>query len=206
MKFDRLLLAFREPIDAYDHALAALDLLLPAKCRLLDLVLHEALLDRDNGPTELVHALDQLPRSGLELIRQGLDEVRAAEGIGRVRGPGLVGEELLCTQGDARAAFGGQRERLVVTVRVKRLRAADDGGERLDRHANDVVLRLLRSERRAPGLRVEAKRLRLRVRDSEALLHDPRPHSSSRPKLRHLLEEVVVRIEEERQTLTELVG
>src|SRR5207253_8216590 len=88
MKFDRLLLAFREPIDAYDHALAALDLLLPAKCRLLDLVLHEALLDRDNGPTELVHALDQLPRSGLELIRQGLDEVRAAEGIGRVRGPG----------------------------------------------------------------------------------------------------------------------
>ena len=80
-----------------------------------------------------------------------------------------------------------------------------DRRQRLDRHADDVVLRLLRGQRRAAGLRVEAQRERLRVRGAEALVHDPRPQPPRRPELRHLLEEVVVRVEEEGQPRPELV-
>ena len=100
----------------------------------------------------------------------------------------------------------GKRQRLVVAVRVNGLRAAADGRERLDRDADDVVLRLLRGQRRAARLRVEAERLRLRVRGAEALAHDARPERPRRPELRHLLEEVVVGVEEEGEPLAELVG
>ena len=61
-------------------------------------------------------------------------------------------------------------------------------------------------ERRASGLRVEAQRLRLRVRDVETLSHDPGPEATRRAELRHFLEEVVVRVEEEGEALAELVG
>src|SRR6185312_2861564 len=87
VQLDRLLLALGEPVDADDHALPGLHLLLPAECRLLDLVLDEAPLDgRDRAP-ELVDALDQLPCLRLELLRERLDEVRASE---RVRGVGAA--------------------------------------------------------------------------------------------------------------------
>ena len=105
-----------------------------------------------------------------------------------------------------RRALARQRERLVERVRVQRLRPAAHGRERLDRDADDVVLRLLRGQRRAAGLRVEAQRERLRVRRAEALGHHARPQPPRRPELRHLLEEVVVRVEEERQPRAELVG
>ena len=57
-------------VDADDRALARLDLLLPLEGGLLDLVLHEAPLDRLDRAAELVDALDQLPRARLELVRQ----------------------------------------------------------------------------------------------------------------------------------------
>ena len=145
-------------------------------------------------------------RARLELVRQRLDVVRAAERVGRGGRAGLGGEHLLRPQRDRRRALGRQRERLVERVRVQRLRAAADRRQRLDRDADDVVLGLLRGQRRAAGLRVEAQRERLRVRRAEALAHHPRPQPARRAELRHLLEEVVVRVEEERQPLAELVG
>ena len=81
MPLDRLLLTLGEAVDADDHALAGLDLLLPAERRLLDLRLHEALLDRGDGAAELVDLQDQLPGLRLELVREGFDEVRAAERV-----------------------------------------------------------------------------------------------------------------------------
>ena len=98
-----------------------------------------------------------------------------------------------------------QGQRLVVAVGVQRLRAAADGGEALQRDAHDVVLRLLRGERHAAGLRVEAQRHRLRVLRAEAVAHDVRPHPPRRAELRDLLEDVVVAVEEERQPRRELV-
>ena len=60
VQLDRLLVVLVEAVDADDHALARLDLLLVAERRLLDLVLDEALLDRRDRAAELVDALDQL--------------------------------------------------------------------------------------------------------------------------------------------------
>src|SRR5581483_12292004 len=99
----------------------------------------------------------------------------------------------------------GQRKRLVEAVRVQRLRPAARRRQRLDRDAYDVVLRLLRGERGAAGLRVETKRHRTRVRGAEPLLHQPRPEAAGGPVLRDLLEEVVVGVEEEGEPLAELV-
>src|SRR2546422_2703339 len=198
MQLDLLDLFFGEAVDADDRALAALDLLLPLEGGLLDLVLHEAPLDRLDGAAELVHALDQLPGASLELVRQRLDEVRAAERIGRVDRAPLGRENLLRAQRELRGAHRRQRECFVEPVRVQRLRTAADGGERLDRNAHDVVLRLLCRQRRAACLRVKAERESGRVRGAEALSHDPRPQTPRRAKLRHLDEEVVVRVEEER--------
>ena len=92
----------------------------------------------------------------LDLVGERLDEVGAGERVHGVGGAGLVGDDLLRAQRDARCALGGQRQRLVEAVRVQRLGAAADGREALERHAHDVVLRLLGGQRHAAGLGVEA--------------------------------------------------
>src|SRR5207302_2662380 len=137
-------------------ALAALDRSLPVEGRLFDLGLDEAALDRLDGATELVDARDQVRRAPLEVVRQRLDEVRAAERVSSVGRAALGCENLLCAKGELRGMLGRQGECLVERVRVQRLRAAADGRERLEGDAHDVVLRLLRGQRRASGLSVEA--------------------------------------------------
>jgi hypothetical protein len=87
---------------------------------------------------------------------------------------------------------------------VQRLRAAEHRGQRLHRHAHHVVERLLRLQRHAAGLRVEAQP-RARVRRAEALAHEARVQPARRAELRDLLEQVVVRREEERQARRERV-
>ncbi len=114
-------------------------------------------------------------------------------------------QELLRAERDLRRVLRRQRERLVERVRVDRLGAAGHSGQGLNGHADDVVLGLLSRQRRAAGLRVEAQCLRLRVRRAEPLPHDLGPEPPRRAELRHLLEEVVVRVEEEREPLAELV-
>ena len=101
--------------------------------------------------------------------------------------------------------LGGQPERLVERVGVQRLGAAADRGERLDRDAHDVVLGLLRGERRAGGLGVEAQPQRALVARRVALAHQLGPQPAGGAELRHLLEEVVVGVEEEREPRREVV-
>ena len=113
---------------------------------------------------------------------------------------------ICCVRSAIRAdVLGRQRQRLVAAVAVQRLRAAEHRGQRLQRDADDVVVRLLRGERAAGRLRVEAQLLRARVRRAEAVAHDVRPQPPRRPELRDLLEKVVVAVEEERQALAERV-
>src|SRR5262249_26972953 len=100
VQLDRLALGLDESIHTDDHALAGLDLLLVAESGLLDLVLHEAAVDRLDRTAELVNALDELRGALLELARERLDEVRAAERIGGVGAAGLVREKLLGPQRD----------------------------------------------------------------------------------------------------------
>ena len=101
--------------------------------------------------------------------------------------------------------FGGQRQRLVAAVGVQRLRAAEHRGQRLQRDAHDVVVGLLRGQRAAGRLRVEAQLQRPRVGGAEAVAHDPRPQAAGGAELGDLFEEVVVGVEEERQPLAERV-
>ena len=113
------------------------------------------------------------------------------------------GDDLLRAQRDARRFLGRQRQRLVAAVAVQRLRAAEHRRQRLERDADDVVVGLLRGQRAAGRLRVEAQLLRARVGRAEPVAHDARPQPPRRAELGDLLEEVVVRVEEERQPLAE---
>ncbi len=82
---------------------------------------------------------------------------------------------------------------------MQRLRAAQDGGQRLNGDPDDVVLRLLSRQSAAGGLSVEAQLEGILVLGSETLSHDLSPQPPRRAELGHLLQEVVVHVEEERQ-------
>ena len=136
---------------------------------------------------------------------QLLHEVGAAQRVGRVHHPGLVGDDLLRAQRDGDRLLGGQGQRLVQRVGVQRLRAAQHRGQRLQRRAHDVVVGLLRGQAHARGLGVEAQHPGARVLGAEALLHGARPDPARRPELGDLLEEVGVGVEEEGEARREAV-
>ena len=111
----------------------------------------------------------------------------------------------MSSKGDAGSMLGRQCERLVQRVRVKRLRSTQHRCQRLNGHTNNVVVRLLRRERAACGLRVESKHRRTRILRMESLGHDLVPDFSRGPIFRDLLEKIIVRIEEERKTGRKIV-
>ena len=82
-------------------ALALLELALELVRSRGDLALRVALLDRRDHAAHLVDALDVLERLGLELVREPLDEVAAAERIDGVRDAALVRDDLLRAERDA---------------------------------------------------------------------------------------------------------
>ena len=104
--------------------------------------------------------------------------------------PGLLGDDLLLAEGQERGLGGRDGERLVVGVGVERLGPAQDRGQRLDRDAGQVVERLLRGQRDAGGLGVEAHPGRALVLGAVALGHEPVPDPARRAELGDLLEEV----------------
>src|SRR6185369_6892223 len=66
-------------------------------------------------------------------------------------------------------------------------------------------VRLLGSQRAAGGLSMKPELLRPRVCRAEAVAHDVRPEASRGAEFGDLLEKVVVRVEKEREALTERV-
>ena len=187
--------------DADDDALAALDRALVLVGAPLDLALREARSIAATMPPQLVDLGDVAPRARASIsLGQRLDRVGAAERIDDVGDAASRAPRICCVRSaSARRRLGRQRQRLVVAVGVQRLRAAQHRGQRLHRRAHDVVQRLLRRQRRARGLRVEAQHQRLRVLRAEAVAHDARPQPPRGAELGDLLEEVVVRVEEERE-------
>ena len=114
-------------------------------------------------------------------------------------------DDLLGSKRDACGMFGRQRERFVQRVGVQRLRPAQHGRQRLKRHAHDIVVRLLRRQRAAGRLRMEAKDRRARIPAVEALGHHLVPDFPGGAVLGDLFEEIVVRVEEEREPRRKLV-
>ena len=88
---------------------------------------------------------------------------------------------------------------------MQRLRAAEHRGQRLQGHARDVVHRLLRGQRHSRGLRVKAHQPGALVLRAEAFFHHPIPNLAGRAVFGDLLEEIIVRVEEEAEARTELV-
>ena len=114
-------------------------------------------------------------------------------------------DDLLRAQSDQRGVFGRQRQSFVERICVQRLAPAEHGRERLNGHAHDVVFGLLCRERRAGRLRVKAQQQRARVARSKPLAHDVRPEAPRGAVLGDLFEQVVVRVEEERELRRELI-
>src|SRR5712691_3724465 len=204
-ELDRPLLLELVAVDAYDDALLRLDLRLVAERRLRDLALEEVLLDRCYDAAETLDPREVVVGLALELARQVLDEVGAAERIDRVYDSRLMCDHLLRAQRKPHRVLGRQRERLVERVRVQRLRAAEHGRQRLERSAHDVDLRLLRGQRHAGGLRVEAHQPRARVLRSVFLPQLASPDAPRGSVFRDLLEEVEMRVEEEGETRREVI-
>src|SRR5215213_10395448 len=94
-----------------DDVLLLLVALLVAPGRLLDLGADER--NALHRAAQLVDLVDQRLRRLLDLVGEGLDDVRAGEGVGGVGRAGLVGQDLLGAQGDARGALARQRQRFV---------------------------------------------------------------------------------------------
>ena len=143
--------------------------------------------------------------SALELVGERLDVPGAAERVGDVGDAGLLHQHLLRAQRDLGGLLRRQREHLVEGVGVQRVGAAEHGGERLDGCAHDVVVRLLRGERNAGRLGVEPQPLRALVGGAVHVAQPTGPDAPRCAELRDLLEEVDVRVEEERQARREPV-
>ena len=108
-----------------------------------------------------------------------------------------MGDDLLRAQGEQRRLARRQGERLVERVGVQGVRPAEHRGQGLDGGSDDVVVGLLGGQRDAGGLGVEAQLPRALVLGPESLAHDRRPELARGAVLGDLLEEVVVRVEEE---------
>ena len=197
--------ALLESIHADDDSVAGVDGDLRQVRGFLDLALDKPGLDRRERAAHAGNRLEQRLGAALDAVGQRFDDVRAADGVHRVGDAGFGRDDLLRPQGDSRGLLARQRQRLVSPIAVQRLRSPEDRGERLQRHAHDVVVRLLRRQRAASGLRVEAELLSLGLGRAEAVAHDARPQPSGRAELGDLFEKVVVRVEEERQPLAEPV-
>ena len=202
---DRRLVLLHEVVDADDDLFLALDGLLEAVRALGDLPLRKAALDRLDHAAHAVDRVEVRERAVLHVLRQLLDEIRPAQRIDDVRDAAFVRDDLLRPERERRGFGGRQRERLVERVGVQRVGAAEHGRQRLQRGAHDVVVRLLRGERHAGGLAVEPQLPRALVLRAEAVAHGLGPDLPRGAILGDLLEEVAVRVEEERHARHEVV-
>ena len=195
-----------EPIavDPDDHRLAGIDLGRALGGGFLDPHLGQALGDRLGHAAMLLDLLDQRPGALLQLAGQRLDIPASAERIGDRGHPAFLGQDQLGVARDPRREIGRQRDRLVEAVGVQRLGPAQHRRQRLDRGADDIIVRVLLGQRHAAGLAVGAEQLRL-LRLGAEIGHDPRPQSPRRAQLRDLHEQVHADAEEEAQARREIV-
>ena len=186
----RLLRLVDVGVDPDDPPLAGIELALVAIRGVGDLALRVALADRGDHPAPPVDLVEVAPHLALGLVGQGLDEPRPTERIDRRVDAALLGDDLLLAEGQEGRLGRRHGERLVVGVGVERLRPAEDAGQRLERHAGQVVERLLRRQRHPGRLGVEAHPGGALVLGAVALGHQVVPDAPAGPELGDLLEEV----------------
>src|SRR6267143_626017 len=161
-----------------------------------------------NGAQHSAHLVDLRKIDGrkrFDFVGQGFDSVGTGDGIDGVGDACFVGEDLLGAQGDQRGIFGGQCEGFVQRIGVQGLAAAENGGERLNRDAYDVVFRLLRGERGTGGLRVKPQHQRAWIFCTEAFRHDASPETAGRAVFGDFFKKIVVGVEEKRKLRSEFI-
>src|SRR6266478_1500815 len=134
-----------------------------------------------------------------------LDGVGAGPGVDGVRDAGFVGDDLLGAKGDERGVLCWKRESFIERIGVQGLAAAENGSERLNGDADDVVFRLLRGKGGAGSLHVEAQKQRARITRGEAIAHDAGPQAAGGAVLGDLFEQIVMSVEEERKLRREII-
>ncbi len=140
-----------------------------------------------------------------QFVGQRFHKVTAAQRIHRVGCPTFVGDDLLRAQGHGHGVFTGQGQRFVHGVGVQRLCAAQHRSQCLDRHARHVVQGLLRCQADAGRLRVKTHEPGSRILRAKGIAHLARPNTSCCPVLGNLLEDIVVPVEEKRNTRCKIV-
>ena len=193
---DRWILTIGEAIHANHYRFAGFHPELVFIRTAPDFLLKKAGANRGGGTAKCIDPLEEFERAGLDFIGELLHIPTAGQRIGGLRNARFVAHDLLRAQRQRGGGGRGQGQCFVVAVGMKRLRAAQRGGQRLHRHAHHIVERLLRGKRDTAGLRVEAQ-LATGIVGTETVAHEARPQASGRTKLRDLLEQVAVRGEKE---------
>ena len=121
----------------------------------MTLALRETLLYSLNHAAHRVDPIEVSKRAGFHFVGQSLDEIRATQRIHSIRDARFPGNDLLSSQCYQRGSVSRQCERFIVSISVQRLGTAEHTSESLNRHAHDVVQRLLYGEGNSGGLRVE---------------------------------------------------
>src|SRR6267378_3357554 len=194
-----------EVVHSYDDLFFFLDGTLEFVSRFLDFTLDKASFDGAQHSAHLVDLRQISRRERFDFVGEGFDGVGAGDGVDSVGDAGFVGEDLLGSEGDERGVFGGKCERFVHRIRVQGLAATENGGEGLNRDADDIVFRLLRGERRAGGLRVETEHQGTRIFCSETFRHDAGPETAGGAVFGDFFQKIVVGIEEERKLRGEFI-
>ena len=184
-------------VDAHDPAHTELDLTLVAVGRVRDLALEESLFDGGDDAAQLLHAAEVIIRLLLHAVSLGFDEKAAAQRVDGVGHTRLFGDDLLGAQGNGHSMLGGQRQCFVEGVRMQGLCAAEDRGQRLDRHPDHIVLWLLGGQADPGRLRMKAQQPRARIGSLEGLAHLACPDAPGSAVFGDLFEEIVVGVEEE---------
>jgi len=147
------------------------------------------------------------PSAALDFVGERFDEVGAAErvdGVGdsRFRGRMICGVRRAMVAANSVGSCPG----FIEGISVQRLRAAEHRGKGLNRGADDVVIRLLRGQRAAGGLRMKAQRPGARILGLCSA--QPWLCAQMRRAARYfgnLLKEIIVGVEEKRKLRHKLV-
>ena len=144
-----------------DDGLAPVNGGLLGRSRFLNLRLWLTAGDIFGHPTRRFDFREQRARLLEQGGREAFDIVATAQRIRDIGNAAFFLDHQLRVTRDTGTEISRQRNRLVERVRVQRLRAAQNCGHRLDRGADDVVVRILLLQAYATGLAVRAQHFRL---------------------------------------------
>ena len=171
-----------------------------------DLLLKKAPLDCRQDPAQRLDAPEILFRFRFHFTGERFHKVRTGQRVRGISRAALVSDDLLAAQGDPDRLLGRQRQHLVHGVGMQRLGAAQYGGQRLQRRAHNIILRLLGGEAAPRRLRMKAHHPGAGVFGPVALFHMARPDPPCGAVLADLFKKVEMSVEKEGEARREIIN